>query len=58
MRNTLGSYIGANITDSLFDVLKDYQINRSQIAFFAADNTTNNNTALKHLAEHVTLYPL
>ena len=58
MRNTLGSHIGANIADLLFDVLKDYQINGSQIAFFAADNATNNDTALKHLIERITLYPL
>ena len=58
MRNTLGSHTGANIADLLFDVLKDYQINGSQIAFFAADNATNNDTALEHLAERVTLHPL
>jgi len=46
MRDTLGSHTGANIADQLFDVLKDYQISRSQIAFFVADNATNNDKAL------------
>jgi hypothetical protein len=58
MRDTLSSHTSANITDQLFDVLKDYQISRSQIAFFAADNATNNDKALQHLAERVTLYPV
>lgn len=38
MRDTLGSHTGANIADHLFDVLKDFQISGSQIAYFAADN--------------------
>lgn len=58
MRDTLGSHTGANIADQLFDVLKDYQISGSQIAFFAADNATNNDKALQHLAERVTLDPV
>jgi hypothetical protein len=58
MRDTLSSHTSANITDQLFDVLKDYQISRSQIAFFAADNATNNDKALQHLAERVTLDPV
>jgi hypothetical protein len=55
MRNTLRSYTGANIANQLFDVLKDYQISGNQIAYFAADNATNNDTALTHLSERVTL---
>ena len=55
MRDTLGSHTGSNIADHLFDVLKHYQISRSQIAFFAADNATNNNKALQLLSERVTL---
>jgi hypothetical protein len=58
MCNTLGSHTGANIADLLFDVLKDYQISGNQIAYFAADNATNNDTALKHLSERVTLDPV
>ena len=56
--NTLGSHTGANIADQLFDVLKDYQISGNQIAYFAADNATNNDTALKYLSERVTLDPV
>jgi hypothetical protein len=55
MCNTLGSHTSANIADYLFDVLKDYQISGNQIAYFAADNATNNDTALKHLSQRVTL---
>lgn len=58
MRDTLGSHTGANIADHLFDVLKDYQISGSQIAFFAADNATNNDKALQLLSERVTLDPV
>jgi hypothetical protein len=57
MRDTLGSHTGSNIADRLFDVLKDYQISGSQIAFFAADNATNNDQALKLLSECVELNP-
>jgi len=46
MRDTLGSHIGTNIANHLFDVLKDYQINSKQIAYFTADNATNNDKAL------------
>jgi hypothetical protein len=58
MRDTLGSHTGANIADQLFDVLKDYQISGSQIAYFAADNATNNDTALVALAERVDINPI
>ena len=57
MRDTLGSYTRANIADQLFDVLKDYQISSNQIAYFAADNATNNDKALQYLSERVTLDP-
>ena len=50
MRDTLGSHIGANIADHLFDVLKDYQISGNQIAYFAADNAANSDKALKLLS--------
>jgi hypothetical protein len=55
MRDTLGSYTGANIADHLFDVLKEYQISGNQIAYFAADNATNNDTALAALSERVAI---
>jgi hypothetical protein len=55
LSNTLGSHTGANIADQLFDVLKDYQISGNQIAYFATDNATNNDKALKVLSKRVTL---
>ncbi|KAM0707349.1 hypothetical protein Q7P35_003993 [Cladosporium inversicolor] len=58
MRDTLGSHTGANIADHLFDVLRHYQISGSQIAYFAADNATNNDRALQLLSERVTLDPV
>ena len=58
LRDTLGSHTGANIADNLFDVLKDYQISSNQIAYFAADNATNNDTALTVLSERVDLNPI
>lgn len=58
MRDTLRSHTSSNIADYLFDVLKDYQISGSQIAFFAADNATNNDKALKLLSERVELNPV
>ena len=58
LRDTLGSHTGENIADHLFDVLKDFQISGSQIAFFAADNATNNDKALKLLLDRVTLDPV
>jgi hypothetical protein len=39
----------------LFDVLKEYQISSNQIAYFAADNATNNDTALAALLEHIAI---
>ena len=53
MCDSLGSHTGANIANNLFDVLKDYQIHSRQIAYFAADNASNNDTALAALAERV-----
>jgi hypothetical protein len=55
MRDTLGSHTCANIADHLFDVLKEYQISGNQIAYFAADNATNNETALAVLLERVAI---
>lgn len=56
--DTLGSHTGANIADHLFDVLKNYQISGNQIAYFAADNATNNDKALQLLSKRVTLDPV
>jgi hypothetical protein len=58
MRDTLGTHTGANIADHLFDVLKNYQIRGNQVAYFAADNATNNDSALAVLAERVDIDPI
>ncbi|KAM0708844.1 hypothetical protein Q7P35_005497 [Cladosporium inversicolor] len=58
MQDTLRSHTSSNIADHLFDVLKVYQISGSQIAFFVADNATNNDKALKLLSERVELNPI
>lgn len=58
MCDSLGSHTGANIADNLFNVLKDYQIHGRQIAYFAADNASNNDTALAALAERVDIDPI
>jgi hypothetical protein len=58
MRDTLGSHTGANMADHLFDVLKEYQISGNQIAYFAANNATNNDTALAALSERVAIDPV
>lgn len=49
LRDTMGSHTGANIADYLSDVLQDFEIAGSQVAYYAADNATNNDTALKEL---------
>lgn len=56
--DTLGSHTSANIADHLFDVLKNYQISGNQIAYFVADNATNNDKALQLLSKRVTLDPV
>jgi hypothetical protein len=58
LRDTKGSHTSENIVDHLFDVLRDYRISSSQIAFFVADNATNNDRALQLLSERVELDPI
>jgi hypothetical protein len=55
IRDTLGSHIGANITDQLFDALRDHQISSNQIAYFPADNASNNDIALAELLKRIIL---
>jgi hypothetical protein len=55
IRDMLSSHTGANIADHLFDVLKEYQISSNQIAYFVADNATNNDIALAALSERVAI---
>jgi len=49
LRDTFGSHSGVNIKDQLLDVLREYQIS-NKVAFFAANNATNNDKALQLLA--------
>lgn len=49
LRDTYGSHTGENMKDHLLDVLREYQIS-NKVAYFAADNATNNDKALKLLA--------
>jgi hypothetical protein len=53
MRDTMRSHTGATIGDHLADVLSDFEIEGHQIAYFAADNATNNDTALEQLNKHL-----
>jgi hypothetical protein len=55
LRDTLSSYIGEIIGDYLFDVLGDYTL-RSKVTYFAADNASNNDTALSYLATKIKHY--
>jgi len=49
LRNTYGSHTSKNMKDHLLAVLREYQIS-NKVAFFAANNATNNNKALQLLA--------
>jgi len=44
LRDSLGSHTGENIKDYLLAVLREYQIS-DKVAYFAADNATNNDRA-------------
>jgi hypothetical protein len=55
LRDHHGSHTGANIGELLNQVLGGLKI-RSKVAYFAADNASNNNTALKYLATKVIHY--
>ena len=50
LRDTMGSHTGENIAQQLIDVLRDYQI-CDKVAFFASDNATNNDKALRVLQQ-------
>ena len=55
LRDHHGSHTGANIGEHLNQVLGDFKI-RSKVAYFAADNATNNDTALEYLSKKVIHY--
>ena len=50
--DTLGSHTGANIADYLLSIINDFQIGY-QIAFFIADNASNNDKALAVLSSYL-----
>ena len=52
LRDTLGSHTGANIANHLLSVINDFQIGH-QIAFFIADNASNNDKALAVLSSYL-----
>lgn len=49
LRDTMASHTGANMNDILQEVLSEYQI--TKVAYFAADNAPNNDTAIGFLAK-------
>jgi hypothetical protein len=53
IRDIMGSHTGTTIGDHLANVLSDFEIEGYQIAYFAADNATNNDTALEQLNKHL-----
>jgi hypothetical protein len=52
LRDMLSSYTGANIANHLLSVINDFQIGH-QIAFFIADNTSNDDKALVVLSSYL-----
>jgi hypothetical protein len=52
LRDTLSSYTSANMADHLLSVINDFQIGH-QIAFFIADNASNNDKALAVLSSYL-----
>ena len=54
--DTLGSHTGANMADHLLSIINDFSIGH-QIAFFIADNASNNDTALAALTIGVPFDP-
>ena len=54
LRDTFRCYSSENIKDHLLTVLREYQIS-NKVAFFAADNASNNNRALSLLASELNI---
>jgi hypothetical protein len=52
LRDTLGSHTGANMADHLLSVIQCFGIS-GQIAYFMADNASNNDAALKVLSTYL-----
>ena len=52
LHDTLGSHTGANMANHLLSVINDFQIGH-QIAFFIADNASNNDKALVVLSSYL-----
>jgi hypothetical protein len=53
LRNTLGSYTSSNIADYLLQVIRDFLIDTKKIAYFIADNASNNDKALTVLSSYL-----
>ena len=52
LRDTLSSHIGANMADHLLQVIQDFVI-ADKIAYFIANNTSNNDAVLKILSTYL-----
>ena len=52
LRDTLGSHTGANMADHLLQVIQDFAL-ADKIAYFMADNASNNDAALKILSTYL-----
>jgi hypothetical protein len=52
LRDTLGSHTGANMADHLLQVIQDFAL-ADKIAYFIADNASNNDVALKVLSTYL-----
>ena len=57
LRNTYGSHIGAELKHHLLAVLRDYRIS-TKVAFFMADNASNNDKALELLQTELNIDPV
>ena len=54
LRDTYGSHSSKNIKNHLLAVLREYQIS-NKVTYFAPDNATNNDKALKSLATELNI---
>ncbi|KAF4547224.1 Hypothetical protein D9617_52g060450 [Elsinoe fawcettii] len=57
LKDALGSHTGDNIAEQLIEVLRDYDI-CSRVTYFAADNATNNDKALRLLTRNLEIDPV
>lgn len=57
LKDALGSHTGDNIAEQLIEVLRDYDI-CNRVTYFAADNATNNDKALRLLTRNLEIDPV